>query len=233
MGAYIENDKFGVFNNQLISASYSFHFKIIKNYYLSLGVAAGAKNLALSNLVFNINDPALTTRSPSVWLPTFVPGVYLRMKRTTVGFSVKDLYQNKLVQGSKSIGSESKLPPTAYLTISRKYQSLEYDYVYIPAIQLQSTFTGTIPSVNFNFIALYRGRIGMGVSYRSQDAASVMLQVRVLKNIIIGLSYDYTLSRFRRANPHSVEGMLGFAPVESGDEEFNSTKMSKCPQFDF
>lgn len=233
IGAYVENDKYGVFNNQLIAASYAFHFKIVRNYLLSLGLAAGAKNLALSNLVFNSNDPALTTRSPSIWIPTFIPGIYLSSKKFTVGIAVKDLYKSHLKQGSKSIGLDNQLPPTAYITASRKYRSLEYDYVYIPAIQIQQPLTGGIPLVDLNFIALYRGRVGMGVSYRVLDAVSAVLQIRVLKNVVIGFSYDYALSRFRAANPHSLEGMLGFSPVASGDEEYNTTKASKCPTFDF
>jgi type IX secretion system PorP/SprF family membrane protein len=233
IGAYIENDKYGVFNNQLISASYAFHFKVSRGYYLSLGLQGGAKNYALSNLLFISSDPALTLQSPSVWIPTFTPGIYMHTKKFSVGIAVKDLYQNKMQQGHRIIGLEGKLDPTAYITISRKYISMEYDYVYIPAIQIQEPINGGIPSVDFNFIALYRGRVGMGVSYRSQDAISAILQVRVMKNIIIGFSYDYTVSKFRRANPHSLEGMMGFSPIATGEEEYNSTKVSKCPTFDF
>lgn len=232
IGAYVENDKFGVFNNQLITASYALHFKLARGYFISLGIAAGAKNVALSNLVFNLNDPALLQRSPDTWIPTVIPGVYFYSKKLTIGMGVRDLYQEKLKQGNKQIGLESKLVPTAYLTISRKYRSTEYDYVYIPAIQVLSSFAG-IPSVSLNFMALYRGRVAMGVSYRSQDAVSALLQVRVLKNVIIGLSYDYTVSRFRTANPHSLEGMLGFSPLQGGEEEYDILKSSKCPTFEF
>lgn len=232
-GAYIENDKYGVFNNQLITVSYAIHFKIIRDYRLSLGLASGVKNLTLSNLVFNLSDPALTTRSPNVWIPTVIPGIYLSSKKITAGIGIKDLYQTQLKQGNKSIGLDNNLTPTAYITVSRKFRSTEYDYVYIPAIQLQQALNGGIPAVDLNFIALYRGRVGLGVSYRVQDAFSAVLQIRVLKNVIIGLSYDYSLSRFRDVKPHSLEGMLGFSPIASGEEEFNTTKASKCPTFDF
>lgn len=233
VGAYVENDKYGVFNDQLVTVSYALHLKIIHNYRLSFGIAAGAKNLSLSNLVFNLSDPALMTRSPSIWVPTIIPGIYFSTKKFTAGLAVKDLYQTHLKQGKKAIGLDNNLVPTAYLTLSRKYRSLEYDYVYIPAIQIQEALTGGIPSVDLNFVALYRGRVGMGVSYRVQDAVSLVLQVRVLKNVIIGLSYDYSISQFRNVKPHSLEGMLGFSPVASGEEEFNTTKVSKCPTFDF
>jgi type IX secretion system PorP/SprF family membrane protein len=232
IGAYIESDKFGAFNNQLITVSYALHFKVLQNYYLSFGIAGGAKNIALSNLVFNSVDPVFIERSPNVWLPVVIPGAYFYTKKFTLGIGIKDIYKNKLEQGHTTIGTGSSLPPTAYITLSRKYRSLEYDYVYIPAIQIQSSFAG-IPSVSLNFIALYRGRIGMGISYRSEDAVSVILQVRVMKNIIIGLAYDYSASVMSRGYPHSLEAMIGFSPIASNDEEFNTIKTSKCPTFDF
>jgi type IX secretion system PorP/SprF family membrane protein len=232
IGAYVENDKFGAFNNQLITVSYALHFKLSQTYHLSFGIAAGAKNLSLSNLVFNSGDPVFTDRSPSIWLPVIEPGVYLYSKKITVGAGVKDIYKNTLRQGHKTIGTGSTFPPTVYVTLSKKYRSIDYGYVYIPAIQVQSSVTG-IPSVSLNFIALYRGRLGMGISYRSQDAISAVLQVRVLTNIIIGFAYDYSASFLRRANPNSTEAMMGFSPIASGDEEYNTIKASKCPTFDF
>jgi hypothetical protein len=54
-----------------------------------------------------------------------------------------------------------------------------------------------------------------------------------LKNIIIGLSYDYTVSRLSSANASSLEGMLGFSPLASGSEEYDIIKSSKCPSFEF
>lgn len=232
VGAYIENDKFGVFNNQTITASYAIHFKLAHGYYVSFGIAGGVKNIAMSNLVFNAGDPALQQRSPDVWIPTVLPGAYFYSKQATIGIGIKDLYQSKLKQKEKEIGPNGKLAPTAYITLSKKYRSLEYDYTYIPAIQLQTSFSG-LPSVSLNFIALYRGRVGLGVSYRSQDAVSAILQVRVFKNVIIGLSYDYTVSRLRSANASSLEGMLGFSPLASGSEEYDIIKSSKCPSFEF
>jgi type IX secretion system PorP/SprF family membrane protein len=232
IGAYVESDKFGAFNNQLVTASYALHFKLTQTYYLSVGLAGGIKNIALSNLVFNSADPVFTERSPNVWLPVIIPGIYLNSKKITIGIGIKDIYKNTLQQGHTMIGNGSAVPPTAYITLSRKYRSIDYGYVFIPAIQIQSSFAG-IPSVNLNFIALYNGRIGMGVSYRSQDAVSAILQVRVMKNIIIGLAYDYSVSLFRRANPSSLEAMMGFSPIASGEEEYNTIKASKCPTFDF
>lgn len=232
IGAYIENDKFGVFTTQVVTASYAIHFKLPRGVYISLGLAAGAKNVSLSNLIFNPSDPALQQRSPDIWMPTVMPGVYFYSKRTSIGMGIKDIYQSKLESKKEQIGSKSKLRPTAYITLCRKYRSLEYDYTYIPAIQIQSSFAG-LPSVNLNFMALYRGRVALGISYRTQDALSALLQVRVLKNVIIGLSYDYSISRIRSANANTMEGMLGFSPLDVNDNEYDIIQSSKCPRFEF
>ena len=231
IGAYVESDKFGVFNNQQVTGSYAIHFKVSHDYYLSFAVAAGAKNVALSNMVFNSSDPAIMQRGPSVWIPTVVPGAYLYSKKITIGAGIRDLYQNKLKQGESTIGKETHLLPTAYITLSRKYRSIGYDYTIIPAVLIQSSFTG-IPSVALNCMVAYMGRVSFGVSYRSMDAMCAIVQVRVLKNVIIGLSYDYTVSRLRAAHANSWEGMMGFSPIQVGDEEYNQFKMSKCPSFD-
>jgi type IX secretion system PorP/SprF family membrane protein len=232
IGAYVESDKFGAFNNQLITVSYALHFKLSHIYHLSLGIAAGAKNLSLSNLVFNSGDPVFMERSPSVWLPVVIPGVYLYSKTITIGVGIKDIYKNTLQQGHTTIGTGTPLPPTVYITLSKKYRSIDYGYVFIPAIQIQSSIAG-IPSVSLNFMALYRGRFGIGLSYRSQDAVSVVLQVRVVKNIILGFSYDYSVSAIRRVSPNSLEGMIGFSPIAGTEEDYGTIKISKCPTFDF
>jgi type IX secretion system PorP/SprF family membrane protein len=232
IGAYVENDKVGVFNNQVVTVSYAMHFKLPHGVFFSAGIAAGAKNVALGNLVFNPADPALIQRSPDVWLPTVMPGVYFYSKRSSIGIGVKDLYKTKLKQKEKQIGTTSSLRPTAYITLSRKFRSLEYDYTYVPAMQIQTSFAG-LPSVNLNVMAIYRGRVGMGISYRSQDAFSAILQVRVLKNVIIGLSYDYSISRIRSANANSLEGMLGFSPIDVKENEYDIIQSSSCPRFEF
>lgn len=232
IGAYIENDKFGMFNSQVITGSYAIHFKLPRGMFISVGLAAGAKNVSLGNLIFNPSDPALLQRSPDVWLPTVMPGVYFYSKRTSIGIGIKDIYKSSLKGKNDQIGTSSRLRPTAYITLCRKYRSLEYDYTYVPAIQIQSSFAG-LPSVNLNFMAIYRGRVGMGVSYRTQDAFSAVLQVRVLKNVIIGLSYDYSISRIRSASANSLEGMLGFSPLNVNDNEYDIIQSSKCPSFEF
>ena len=232
LGAYVEQDKFGMFANKAAYASYAIHLKLSSKYFLSFGLAGGVKSVAVSNTVFNANDPALSEAKPKVLLPDFIPGLYLYSKKMSVGISVRNLYKNTLTQGSKRIGTGGRLLPTAVFTASKKFKSPGYDFVFVPGVNIQSNFIG-IPSSQFNFMAYYRQRIGVGLTYRMHDAVSAMIQIRVLKNVVVGFAYDYTISKFSSANANSTEFMMGMSPVMSSEGYETPGGAADCPKFDF
>ncbi|CAN5373188.1 hypothetical protein BH10BAC1_BH10BAC1_20100 [soil metagenome] len=232
VGAYVEQDKFGLFANKVAYGSSAIHLKLSSKYYFSVGVAAGVKSVALTNTVFNEFDPALAQNGPKVLLPDVIPGMYLYSKKISVGLSLRNIYKNNLKQGSKEIGTSGRLQPTAIFTASKKFQSAGYDFIFVPGVNIQSNFLG-IPSSQFNFMAYFRQRIGVGVTYRMHDAVSAMIQIRVLKNVVVGFAYDYTISRFRAANANSTEFMMGMTPVMTSEGYDKPNGAADCPKFDF
>ncbi len=232
IGGYVEQDKFGMFANRAAYGSYAIHLKLSSKYFLSFGLAAGVKSIAISNTVTDKNDPALLAANQKVLIPDVIPGLYLYSKKVSVGISVRNLYKNTMKQGAKQIGTGGRLIPTAVFTASKKIQSEGYDFVFVPGINMQSNFIG-IPSAQFNFMAYFRQRIGVGVTYRMHDAVSGMIQVRILKNVVIGFAYDYTVSKFRSANANSTEFMMGMTPVMSSEGYDSPGGAADCPKFDF
>jgi type IX secretion system PorP/SprF family membrane protein len=232
VGASIEQDKFGMFTNKTASVSYAIHLKLSAKYHLSFGLAAGVKQAALSNSVFDANDPAIVNSSKAVIVfPDLVPGIYLYSKKLVVGVAVRNLYKNKLKQGSHEIGTPSILVPQSYITIGRKFVSNGYDFAIVPSLLIQSSFI-SLPLVNFNCMAYYHKRVGVGVTYRIHDAVCAMLQVRVFSNLVIGFSYDYTISKFSSAKANSNEFMMGFTPVMSRENYDRPTGAANCPKFE-
>ncbi|MFL5762476.1 MAG: PorP/SprF family type IX secretion system membrane protein [Bacteroidia bacterium] len=232
LGAYIEQDKFGLFTTKTVSGSYTIHLKLSPKYFLGFGVAAGVKSVALSSL-FDPQDPAIDRNGPKVLVPDVVPGLYLYSKKGSVGVSARNVYKNTLKQGNKEIGSNgSHLLPTLVFTANKKFRSQGYDFIFVPGINVQSNFY-SIPSAQLNFMAYFRQRIGFGVTYRAHDAVAAILQIRVLKNVVVGLSYDYTVSAFRAANANSDEIMIGLSPVMSAEGYHPPGGAADCPKFDF
>lgn len=232
VGAYVEQDKYGAFASKAAYASYAIHLKLSAKYHFSFGLAGGAKTVALSNSIFDVNDPAIMNRSSKVIIPDVIPGVYLYSKRVIAGIAVRNIYKNSLSQGSKKIGTgSSTLGPNLYATVGRKFVSKGYDFIFVPAVQVQATFT-SIPVVNLNCMAYYNKRVGIGVSYRMHDAVSAMLQVRIFSNVVVGFAYDYTISKFRNAHANSTEFMFGFSPVMSTENYDRATGAVDCPKFE-
>lgn len=226
VGAYIEQDKFGVFENKVGYGSYSLHLKLVRKYYLSFGVAVGVKQVNISNVIIdnsNTPDPALVLKDESILLyPDIIPGLYFYSSKLSVSVSVRNIYKNTLT-------ASSKLDPTAYITVSKKIVSSGYDFVFIPAIHVQSTFSD-LPFLHFNYMAYYRKRVGLGLTYRLHDAVSAVLQVRVFSNLVIGFAYDYTISKFHSANANSTEFMMGFSPLMNYETRNN---VAECPKFEY
>lgn len=233
VGAYVEQDNMGAFTTQVVYVSYAIHFKISPKFRFSFGIAGGVKQTALSNIVFNSYDPTFDPKNRVVKVPDIIPGLYLYSKKFSLGISMRNVYKNTLSFGKEQLGTGTGvlLVPTAYVTVSRKFVSGDYNFISVPAINVQTDFRG-IPSGNLNFITYYKKRVGLGINYRIHDAASVILQVRIWQNLVVGFAYEYTISRFHIAKANSDEIMLGFTPMMS-IEELQKYSTSDCPKFEF
>jgi len=231
IGGYVEQDKFGIFSRKAAYASYTINLKLSSKYYLGFGIAAGIKSLALTNTIHDVYDPALIVSQQKVIIPDFIPGVYLYSKKLFAGVSLRNVYKNTLSQGNKEIGTESKLLPNAYITIGRKYVSSGYDFIFVPALHIQTSFL-SLPVINLNLMTYYRKRVGVGISYRVQDAVSAIIQVRIFSNVVIGFAYDYTVSKFKAANANSTEIMFGFSPIMSTENYDRPKDAVNCPKFE-
>ena len=232
LGASVEQDQYGIFTNKVAYLSYAIHLKISPSYRLGFGIAAGVKSVALSNIIFDSNDPVFSSGNKAVIVPDVIPGIYLYSKKLSLSFAMRNLYKNTLSLGNKTLGlgKGSKLFPTAYITVTRKFVSGSYSFITIPAVNIQSDFKG-IPSVNFNVITYFKKRVGVGLNYRMHDAVSGILQVRIYKNLIVGLAYDFTISRFRFGKANSDEIMVGYSPLMS-TEDLEKLGTTNCPKFE-
>jgi type IX secretion system PorP/SprF family membrane protein len=231
LGAYVEQDKFGAYSNKAAYASYAIHMKLDRKFHIGFGIAAGVKSYAITNSIYDANDPALASRGGKVIVPDIIPGIYLYSKKIVAGVAVRNLYSNRLKQGNKEIGANSKLLPNTYLTFARKFVTDSYDFIIVPAVHIQTSFV-TIPVSNFNCMVYYRKRVGLGVSYRMHDAVVGMIQVRIFSNVVVGFSYDHTISRFRAAKANSNEFMMGFSPIMSTENYERSEGTVDCPRFE-
>jgi type IX secretion system PorP/SprF family membrane protein len=234
VGVYLSQEKAGIFENVGLYASYSIHLPITNKYNISFGVFAGAQRFGVSRNVISSSDPVYSkTHQGSFYsYPDFIPGIRVYSKKMFFDVSVQQVFKNTRSQGDKQIGSKSILTPHLYVSYGRRF-FFDNSWVIVPAINLHTTVTA-IPSAEFNLMAYYIKRIGIGATIRNKDFISGIFQIRIWKNVTAGFAYDYSINKMRSSATNSFEFMFGVTPLLStlGNEK-GRTNVAKCPNFDF
>lgn len=231
-GVYIINDSYGIFQNFGIYGSYTLHLPLNKRTTMSFGIFAGARRFSFSKSSIASDDPVGTNSSLYFWAyPDVIPGFRVYSKKMFFDVSIQQIYKNQQSQGNKQVGNKSKLTQTVYMSFGRRFFFDNY-FVLVPAFNIRSTYTG-MPSAEFNLMAYYKKRIGVGATVRDKNFISGIIQLRVFKTSTVGFAYDYSLNKISNTSPHSVEIMFGITPLMllEGDKIKNS--VAKCPTFDF
>jgi type IX secretion system PorP/SprF family membrane protein len=231
-GIYIDQDQLGIFKSNSIYASYTFHMVLSSRLIASVGVFAGVKRFYVSLNSLDSDDPAVMKSSGNLYVyPDISPGFRLYSKRFFFDLSVKQITTPRLKNSKREIGKNSQLPPHLFMSFGRKF-GLGDNYILTPAINLHSVFT-SIPSVELNVMLNYRSAVGVGLGVRNNSSLSGILQVRFLKNAVIGIAYDYSINRLIKASPNTLEFMLGITPLDPHDKFTRSSNVAKCPALDF
>ena len=233
VGIYIEDDAAGLMDSKQTAAAYSFHLRVARGYTAAFGVSIGSRLQSHASSLSTMYDPALTLYPPVVRVtPDINAGARFYSKKFFADISVRQIFKNKVEQGSKILGTPSLLSPHIYATMGERFYSEDYYYMFEPSVHLQSTFTG-FPSVSAGAMLYINKRVGIGLFGRWPESVYGVLQVRVYKNILIGYAYDYTLSRMHVASANSQEFMVGISPVLSVENFPGKTSNTNCPVFDF
>jgi len=244
VGMYVEDDRAGMFSSKAAYVSYSIHFKIFTGLNIAAGIFAGIRQVGVANTLYDPNDPALNNLKTNTSLltvyPDIIPGMRFYNKKLFIDVSVRQLYKSELQQTSllngstQQIGSPAtKLDPTYTVVIKRKIPLGNNVWMLTPAIKAQSTYKA-IPLIDANLMLFYDNRVGIGASLRGNSFVSAIFQIRILKNMVAGFGYDYTIGRFHTAAANSLEVMLSFRPGGSGDDKgTGSRKVANCPDFNY
>lgn len=130
-----------------------------------------------------------------------------------VGLSGTQLLGSKGDYGVAALKSTPQLARHAFFTAGY-YHDLTSTIQLQPSIFLKSDFSST--QLDVNLLALYNQRFWGGLSYRTQDAVSVLVGLHPLtsnlgKSLRIGIAYDLTTSQIgRNGGASTVELMIGY-----------------------
>jgi type IX secretion system PorP/SprF family membrane protein len=222
LGAKIERDQFGHFNNFAISGAYAVHFPIGREKRLSFGVLAGIQQFGFdqSNVTTIDPDLAVGESSSNFMFPLLGFGGWYNSKNFFVGISMDQLARNRWgdIGFNSRFGLHTKLTSGTRITFDNKNSVL-------PAILIRIPPKGPA-SIDLNLMFDFTDKFLVGLGYRNTDALIAMARLR-LEKFSVGYSFDFITSDIRGGNFHTHEISLMYNTCRSRG---NST--SACPLFE-
>ena len=212
LGLILFRDVIGVSKENNISFSFAYKIKNKKQASLSFGLSGSA--VFMTNEWSQIttakeNDQSFSSNSPQYVFPDFSAGVFYDAKKYFVGLSIPKFIQHDLDGSSNKYSMKSDFSQFNYLLEAGLKIPLNKSIVIKPSFLARYTQTAPF-QIDLNTIVDINNKFGIGVSYRTQDALVLLLQLHASDQIIIGYSFDYTTSKLQKHNNGSHEIFLRY-----------------------
>ena len=210
LGLLLTHDEIGVTNQYGAYAVYAYRIKMSRG-TLSAGLQAGFNSYRAGFsqvLVREGDDISFSADDAEAFLPNFGTGLYYNTTRFYAGFSLPMLLTNNYP------GSEGQL--------ARQYRHWFFTTGYVLDLNadlklkpnlLVKAVEGAPIEVDINANLLIKELLWVGLSYRSFDAISALIELQATPQFRIGYAYDYTLTDLQQVNTGSHELMLNYRLV--------------------
>lgn len=210
LGMMLYHETIGVHSDIGAYFSYAYQIKLKKG-TLAMGLQGGLNQLTsdytrLKSLAVGGIDPSL--RRYKNMNPNFGTGLFYSTQTGYAGLSVPYLINNKVLQETDNLISESMERRYYFLTGGKVFdisENLKIKPSALLRIQERAPLSFDA-SVNF-FID---NVLNVGLSYRNHDALMTMFQLDLNENFSFGYAYDYTLSGLNHYARGSHELMINY-----------------------
>lgn len=215
-GGYLYNDVTGPTSRTGFYGSYAYNILVRGEMRLSMGLSFGFMQNKIDGTEITLHDPndlALQKSITSTIVPDASVGLYLYSGDWFAGFSAFQLFSNNLkIYGEKT--GLNKLKSHFYLIGGYKYP-INDNFRVEPSLIIKAMQSVPL-QIDINAKITYLEKVWLGFSYRSRDAASVLLGYIHDNRYYFGYSYDFSTSDIRNFNSGSHEIMIGirFNPLK-------------------
>ena len=212
LGLMFFRDVIGVSKENNISASFAYKINYANKKVLSFGISGSSvfsTNQWSQIITTDINDEAFSGDSPQYIFPDFSAGMYFSTPKYFVGFSIPMFLQHELQGSSSSFKIKNDFNNYNYLLEVGIKLKLNEKIILKPSI-LTRYLPSATTQLDINAVIDVDDLIGFGVSYRTNDAFVGLVQFHATDQLIIGYSYDHTLSKLQGFNKGSHELFLRY-----------------------
>lgn len=231
VGGFLQNDVTGPISRTGLTLSGSYHLATRGYGDLYFGLSGGLYRMGFQTdvLVQNPNDPTLAAAQEGKWLPDANIGVYYTYGDYFGGISVPQFLQTSVDLYANGINSSYQTARAIYLTGGRHLQ-VHPDVEVTPSFLVRYSAPSLV-QLEVTGIATVKETVFGGVSYRSQDAFSVIAGAHIDQTYTIGYSYDITTSPLQQVSGGSHEVYLSYRLPEKSDRDGDGIpdEKDRCP----
>lgn len=209
------NERIGVQKQNFLNANYAYRIITGKGQF-NLGLSAGVYQFGYNynDLQASVGDP-LFQGSESYRMFNAGFGVYYQTNKLALGLSVPHLVNRKILDQA----AFKAVNPANHLFLTGSYLiPIGNKYMFKPSAMVRYVKNAPLQA-DFNATFIYNNTLYMGVSYRTVNEMSLMVQYQINRNWWFGYAYDVPFGVVKDVSRGSHEIFLGF------DISFDKTKM--------
>ncbi len=211
LGFSIVKDTYGPVDNTYFNFNYAYRVNVSKKTILSMGIKGGIYNYYVGlNDVFvqNGSDASFSGNYDKKLQPNAGMGLYLYSKKWYAGFSIPKLIQTDLSGDQMTTSNVSDLR-RHYFVMAGYVFDINNDLKFKPSF-INKVVEGAPPSTDITGQFLYKNAYWLGASYRIGDAVALIANVQLNKQLMVGYSYDFSVSNLATYNNGSHEIIISY-----------------------
>lgn len=209
MGVSIFSDVTGPTSRTGAHLSYAYHLKLTEKLRLGMGLSIGILQFRIDGTkvdLYQQGDPAFPNAVMSAYTADATFGINLQHKNFVVGFSAPQLIGNQLEFDNGQGDGSSAL--SRHFLLMGAYTFRIKNFGIMPNVLLKYVHP-VPPQFDAGLRLDYKDQFWIGAVYRHDDAVSFMGGLMYREFLMIGYSYDMSMSNLRNYSDGSHEVMVG------------------------
>lgn len=210
LGVSVIDDSYGPVDHLYFNINYAYRVKLSEKLTLSMGLKGGFYNYHVNLTDLPIDDPdvAFGFNIRKKVQPNAGIGFYLYGDRFYTGFSVPKLIETNISREMASSEFFGEVERHIFFMGGYVF-NLNRDLKLKPSF-ITKAVEGAPLSVDLTTQLLIKDKLWLGASYRFDDAAALLASFQISKQLMLGYSYDMSVSNLNSFNNGSHEIVISY-----------------------
>ncbi|NLO00758.1 MAG: type IX secretion system membrane protein PorP/SprF [Bacteroidales bacterium] len=211
LGFNVISDKLGFEKRFGVFADYSYMVRLGETAKLRMGLKGGftnySNNLVEYTLYPGVNDPFFQGEIDNKFRPNFGVGLFLNGQKYYLGVSSPKLLQNNFESNYNNYSVQAEM--MHYFISGGLVFDLGENIKFKPTFLTKAAWNAPV-QVDLTANFLFREKLWLGGSYRTNDAIGLIAQWIFNNKLRIGYAYDYSITKLQNYHNGTHEIMISY-----------------------